>query len=89
LSEEIIFRRIIFSFLCPYTGALAAVVTTSFFFALIHQNLVHLPGLFILGILLQRLYIKYDSLYPAVFLHFLQNAVSMGMIIFLKSFIKA
>lgn len=85
LSEEIIFRHVIFSYLKSKTSTIAAIVGTSLFFAAIHMNIAQFPGLFLLGVVLQLLYIRFNSLYPCILLHVLQNSIATALILLVKS----
>lgn len=86
LSEEIIFRHIIFNYLKSKMSTPLALVTSALLFASIHMNLPQLPGLFMLGVVLQLLYIHFKSLYPCILLHILQNSIALLILLLVKSF---
>ena len=86
ISEELVFRRFIFGFLAANFGFYAALIITSLAFAVIHQSLYNLPGLFLLGVGFQLIYLKYGSLYPAILMHACNNALAMFVIIYFPQF---
>lgn len=81
ISEELFFRRIIFGFMAGILGPAAACVAASALFAAFHSSIFQFPALFILGASFQILYIKYRSLYPAIILHAINNALSITLIL--------
>jgi hypothetical protein len=83
IIEEIIFRRIFFEFFKLYLGIFGAVFASSFFFALAHTGAIgQIPGIFVLGLAFQIVYLKNKSLYPAVILHALNNILVFSLLIF-------
>lgn len=84
LSEEIIFRRVFYGFLSKRMNAISAAVLVSALFAGIHQSILQFPALFILGLVLQFLYVRFNSLYPAIILHVFQNSISISLLLLLK-----
>jgi membrane protease YdiL (CAAX protease family) len=81
IAEEIFFRRIVFGFLSGVLGPIAACLAASALFASFHENLLTLPALFILGLSFQLMYMKFNSLYPAIILHVLNNLASIIILI--------
>jgi membrane protease YdiL (CAAX protease family) len=81
ISEELIFRRFIFGFLAPHLGFIASMLLTATFFAAIHMSWYSLPALFLLGIGFQLIYLKFGSLYPAIIMHSLNNAVAVTLLL--------
>jgi membrane protease YdiL (CAAX protease family) len=79
IAEEIIFRRIFFSFSVKLMSRNSAIIITSFLFAALHGGLVQIVPLALLGCILQTLYIKYDSIYPCLILHALHNFIMMSL----------
>ena len=76
LVEETLFRGVIFGSLQAYFGKwTAAVISATVFSALHFQAYGFLPR-FVLGMVLVYLYDKYNSLYPSVALHALNNIVA-------------
>ncbi|OGV51037.1 MAG: hypothetical protein A2X49_04605 [Lentisphaerae bacterium GWF2_52_8] len=84
LAEEFFFRRIIFESLTPRLGVLGSMTASSLIFSMIHGSLLAMPGLFILALALQVLYIRYRSLYPAILLHSLHNLITLLLLMLSK-----
>lgn len=76
LAEEFAFRGIVFGLLRPY-GKMLAVLGSAFAFAIMHGNIVQIPFAFIGGLFFGYLVAETDSIWPAVFLHFLNNGLSV------------
>ncbi len=81
ISEELIFRRFIFGFLAPHLGFISSMLLTAAFFAAIHMSWYSLPALFLLGIGFQLIYLKFGSLYPAIIMHSLNNAIAVTLLL--------
>ena len=81
--EEIIFRRVIFTFINKLLGVLPALLLTSFAFGALHGGFVQLLPLTVLAIILQVLYLKHNSLYPPVLLHGIHNFLIMSIFLIL------
>ena len=79
IIEEIVFRRVVFTFINRLFGVLPALVITSFVFGVLHGGIVQLIPLMILGVVLQILYLKHNSLYPSILLHSLHNFLIMSI----------
>jgi uncharacterized protein len=86
IAEEIVFRRIFYSFSAKLMNKYAAVVITSFLFAALHGGLVQIVPLALLGCILQVLYLKYDSIYPCLILHAVHNFIMMSLFVFAWTF---
>lgn len=86
VTEEIIFRRVIFSFLASKSSRIGSVLLCSLIFALIHVNLKNLPALFVLGIVFQFLMIWRKSLYPAIIMHMTNNLAAILMSLTMRCF---
>jgi membrane protease YdiL (CAAX protease family) len=85
VAEEIIFRRVFYSFSVKLMNENSAVIITSFLFASLHGGLVQIIPLTLFGCVLQKLYIKHNSLYPCLLLHGIHNFIMMSF--FLASWI--
>lgn len=72
LIEELLFRRIVYGFLLRW-GTRYAFVGTALIFSLCHFFLAGAPGLFVLGLGFQFMYLRYRNLGAAVMLHALVN----------------
>ncbi|MFA7229781.1 MAG: type II CAAX endopeptidase family protein [Victivallaceae bacterium] len=84
VTEEIIFRRLIFGFVAARTGVIMAMTLTSLAFAAIHFSIVQLPGLFLLGMAFQIFYLRFNSLYPAILLHAFNNTIAFAGILLIR-----
>ncbi len=76
LLEEMTMRGYILGALRPY-GDRLAVVVSAILFGLIHANVLQIPFAFILGLVLGWLTVQTGSIWPAVLLHFANNAMSV------------
>lgn len=76
LAEEFSFRGVVFGLLRPY-GKRIAIIGSAFVFAIMHGNLTQIPFAFIGGLFFGVLVAETGSIWPAVFLHFLNNAASV------------
>jgi len=76
LSEEVIFRGLLFGWMRQRFGVLAAVVGSSLAFAALHMSLFGLLPLFVLGLFLAYVYQKTRSLYCTMLFHAVFNGVS-------------
>ena len=82
--EEIVFRRVIFTFINKLFGVLPALFIVSFVFGVLHGGIVQLIPLTILGVVLQVLYLKHNSLYPSILLHVIHNFLIMVIFLIFK-----
>jgi len=78
ITEELLFRGVIFTSLNTKLSYLLSTITTSFVFTVIHGLPSSYPPIFLLAIVLNHLRNKYDSLYPPMFLHAFNNALAIG-----------
>jgi membrane protease YdiL (CAAX protease family) len=85
ISEELVFRRFLFGFMAARLGMIPSIIITSFAFALVHNSLLQLPGLFLLGVAFQVIYLHYRSLYPAILLHAANNTIAFMVILLFKT----
>ena len=72
LIEELLFRRIVYGFLLRWGWGIAF-AGTALLFSMCHFFLAGVPGLFVLGLGFQFMYLKYRNLGAAVMLHSLVN----------------
>ena len=79
IIEELVFRRVVFTFLKKFIGITPAILIASLIFGALHGGLVQLIPLTILGIVLQILYLKHNSIYPSIMLHSLHNFIVMSI----------
>ncbi|WP_176014219.1 CPBP family intramembrane glutamic endopeptidase [Victivallis sp. Marseille-Q1083] len=77
VTEEIIFRRLLFEWLAPGFGRAPAVVLTSLLFGIVHWALLPAPGLILLAIGFQLGYLWRRSLRLPVIWHMLHNGIAL------------
>lgn len=83
--EELLFRKIFFSYLRSYLSVPGAALISSVFFAAMHFSLPHMPVLMFLGLIFQYSYIRSGSLAVPVLLHAMHNLIAMGMVQMIRS----
>jgi len=79
IVEETVFRGIIFGSLKTYLGKWTAAGISSIIFSALHLQLYGFLPRFALGIALVYLYNRYESLYPAIMMHALNNFVAITL----------
>lgn len=84
LIEEIIFRRIIYSWLVKKSSKWVAIILTSALFAIIHDSLSVFAALFFLAIGFQLIYLKYNSLIPAIIMHACFNSITVIILLLIR-----
>ncbi|MEA4861911.1 MAG: lysostaphin resistance A-like protein [Victivallaceae bacterium] len=77
LIEEWVFRHYLFGGLVKWLGWIGAATATSLIFAAMHLYWPIMPGLFLLGMAWQLIYLRSGSLGYAVLLHSGNNAITM------------
>ncbi|KJJ84466.1 Abortive infection protein [Candidatus Omnitrophus magneticus] len=82
LAEEIFFRAFLYSAVKRVTGALGAIIITSFIFSVLHIHIVGFLPIFVLGFLLSYLYEKTGSLVSSITVHIIHN-LAMLLLVFL------
>ncbi|MEO0796012.1 MAG: CPBP family intramembrane glutamic endopeptidase [Verrucomicrobiota bacterium] len=81
LSEEILFRGIIYRFLKGKMAQNGAVLVSAAMFAFLHLNLLSVVPLFVLGVLLAKSYESEQNILVPIFFHGFYNANSIFLII--------
>jgi len=76
VGEELFFRGFVYGALRRW-GLPLANFLSAFFFAAVHQQVVHFLPIFLLGIILAWLYERTGSLLPSMLVHALNNAVAI------------
>ncbi|MEM7790316.1 MAG: type II CAAX endopeptidase family protein [Verrucomicrobiota bacterium] len=84
LVEEIIFRGCIYRFLKSKAARLPAQIFSATLFGLMHQNLLALFPLIVVGIILAHIYEKSGSIYVPICFHACFNAFSLIMLFLLS-----
>ncbi len=75
ITEEAFFRGFIIGGLRKRFGAIASLLISAVFFALVHPPLTIFPVIFMLGLMLGALLLQTGSLWPAIFLHMAFNTL--------------
>ena len=73
--EELLFRRLIYGELLRF-GAVTAFVVTAVLFSVCHFFVAGIPGLFVLGVAFQLMFLKQKNLAAAMVLHGLVNSAA-------------
>lgn len=76
IAEEVLFRYIPIALISPYTKK-GAIWISALFFGLVHCNLYQLPYAFFAGIVFALLDIAFNSIFPSLILHFINNLSSV------------
>jgi len=77
ICEELLFRGYVQSRLTTRFGGIAGILVSSVIFAAFHMDLVHSTAVFALGVWLGWLCWQSGSIFPAMFAHFFNNAISV------------
>lgn len=80
IVEEFLFRGLIYRYLRGRKSVAYAVVLSAIIFAVAHFIPTLVPALFVLGITLALVAQRYDSIYPAMMLHALNNAIGLTIL---------
>lgn len=76
LVEEFAMRGVTFGVLKPF-GEGFAILVSALIFGLMHRNFVQIPFAFIVGLALGFAIVKTKSIWSAIIMHFINNAVSV------------
>lgn len=76
LVEEFAFRGVVLGILKPFGNAFAVIIS-ALLFGIMHGNFEQIPFAFTIGLALGFIRIKTDSMTICIFIHFLNNAVSV------------
>ena len=77
IAEEILFRGLLFGALQRRLPTSAVIIVAAFLFACGHLQWTYIPPLFLMGIVAGGLRWKSGSLGPSIFLHCLNNGLSL------------
>lgn len=80
IVEEFVFRGLIYRYLRGKKSIIYAVLVSAAIFAVAHFIPTLIPALFVLGIALALVAQRYDSIYPAMMLHALNNAIGLTIL---------
>jgi membrane protease YdiL (CAAX protease family) len=84
IVEELLFRGVLQGGLRRYFGPAAAIMIPALLFALMHDNAVDRPSLFLLAAICGYLYERTGSLYAPIALHVINNGLTMLQIELLR-----
>lgn len=79
--EEVVFRGLLFPSLRKRWPFWAAALVSAVLFAAVHLTLILVPALTVLGLALAWLKERYDSVYPAIVLHGLNNGLAIVILL--------
>ena len=77
IAEEFLFRGMLFKLLRTKMKLVAAVTVSAIAFALLHFIPALIPALLGMGVVLALVADRYDSLYPAMLVHALNNGIAV------------
>ncbi len=84
LTEEIIFRGILYKSLRNNFSFSIAVILSSLVFSLFHNDLFTFAGIFIFGCFLSIIFERHGYLWPSIGLHFFNNFFTNLFVFFIK-----
>ena len=84
IIEEIIFRKLLYDYLSLKFGFVLSAFVVGILFAGVHFALLQFPALFIMSIILQLTYKKFNSIYPCILIHSFHNSTSIFFISLVK-----
>ena len=85
IVEEIIFRGIILKSLSEKINITAAIIIQAILFAVIHFDVLQSSYTFVLGLVIGSVFIRKDSLWPAIAIHIAYNMTSIIRTTFLQN----
>lgn len=77
VGEELLFRGFVFGALKVKGGLTAAMILSSFIFAVFHMSLVKLPATFILGLVMVWAVSRSGSIFTGMLIHLLNNSLAV------------
>lgn len=80
LLEEALFRYLPMRLLAPHSPR-GAIIISAFFFSLMHADLFTIPYALFAGVILMTVDIACDSIIPSIVIHFINNALSVVMML--------
>lgn len=81
ILEEALFRYLPMRLLLPHSRRYTVLIS-AFFFALIHHDLFTIPYAFAAGVIFMVIDVALDSVIPSIIIHFINNAISVSLIVF-------
>lgn len=80
IVEEVIFRGLLYRVVRARRGVAAAAIVSALAFAMVHFIPLLVGVFFVFGLILSAVAQRYESLYPAIALHSLNNAAVVGLL---------
>lgn len=77
IYEEIIFRYVILNRLKKFNSPKTSIIINSLIFALVHMNPIKIAYAFILGLILNIVYQKYNNIMAPIFIHASANTAAL------------
>jgi hypothetical protein len=84
ILEEFIFRGVVLEGMLKQYSPQKAIIWSSLIFGIAHLNPWQFIGAFFIGLLIGWVYYKTKSLWPCIFLHFVNNSVGFIIILYSK-----
>ena len=79
ITEELIFRGLIFKFIRQYRGFIFSAIISSLVFSVLHFNIAIIPFIFLLGFVNSFMFEKTNSLFYPIIIHILVNSLAASM----------
>ncbi|MBI4277276.1 MAG: CPBP family intramembrane metalloprotease [Armatimonadetes bacterium] len=77
IGEEIFFRGLVYGGLRARWGTAVAVWVSALFFGAVHQQVIHFPPIFLLGVVLGYLRERTGLLLPGIIVHVVNNVIAV------------
>jgi hypothetical protein len=87
VTEELLFRGILFGALRVRVGPISAGLISSFVFTLVHRDLGTFVSLWLLGCALAYVYCRTGSLYVSMACHALLNSITFFVVLLLRGWV--
>lgn len=81
ILEEMLFRYLPIRLLAPYSRR-GAIIISAVFFSLVHHDFFSIPYAFVAGLIFMAVDLASESVIPSVIIHFINNALSVGLIFY-------
>ena len=81
ILEEVLFRYIPMKLLSDESKRVT-VIASALFFALSHHSLFSIPYAFVAGVIFMAIDLKAKSIIPSFLVHFINNAISIGLLVY-------
>lgn len=81
ILEEALFRYLPMRLIAPHSKR-CAVIVSAIFFSLVHHDLFSIPYALFAGGIFMLIDLSTGSVIPSVILHFINNAISVGLIVY-------